>query len=331
MPRVIGDIHDDAISSSEEKILLTHEESVEALKLVNNFCIEKYNYAVRQSTDFFNTNGNALKKNIFTNFKYNHRKDDSLYWYLNMLAYNKVVDLVEANFNLLERGISNLFYQIPSQTRNALDPYNFMICAMNTGDVKKYFMQRFDQITTPLQYYQDFRGTWNRRSNTLNYSFQNTYENFSKIEGSIMNPTRKITHSCEIIYDLSNNFVAEKLGIFLSVFGLFNLSPFRRRTNTAMNHLFPKSTYYGSFAQSFPVKFLITKRMAKLYGNPVLSLVVGTYLIGMHVGQHLKDSYELKQKNPNLHSRLQQVNRDLTNSSFHISFNESAQKTAQKK
>ncbi len=330
MPKEFSDFHENAISSSEERIVLSTEESAQALSLISNYCQNQYQVFKQQSTNFFKSNGDSLGKYLFNSIRLTHHDNDSIITYMKKAGYNKVVSLVEANFNLLERGARNLVAEIPERTLSALDPYNLMICAMSTADVKKYFMQRFDQITTPIQYYQDFSGTWNRRSNSLNYSFQNAYDNFSQIDGSLTNPGKKITHSGEIIYDLTNRFVAEKLGIFLSVFGLFCLPPFRARTNMAMNHLFPKTRLYGKVAQQFPVRLLVTKKIAKLYGNPILSIMVGTYLIGMHVGQHLKDSYELKQKNPKLFERLQLMNREFSDASSHLELLESAKRTSMK-
>ena len=53
-------------------------------------------------------------------------------------------------------------------------------------------------------------------------------------------------------------------------------------------------------------------------------------LIGMHVGQHLKDSYELKQRNPRLFEKLQLMNREFSNSSMHLDFLDSVQRTSMK-
>ncbi len=330
MPKGFSDFHENAISSSEERIILTSEESAQALGLLTNYCHNQYQIFKKQSTDFFKSNGDSLSKCLFNTIRLTHHDNDSIFTYMKKAGYNKVVNVVEANFSLLEKGARNLLTEIPASTLRALDPQNLLICAMNTEDVKNYFRQRFDQITTPIQYIQDFSGTWNKRSNHLTYSFQNAYDNFSQIDGSLTNPGRKITHSGEIIYDLTNRFVAEKLGIFLSVFALFCLPPFRARTNIAMNHLFPKTRIYGRVAQQFPVRLLITKKIAKLYGNPILSIMVGTYLIGMHVGQHLKDSYELKQRNPRLFEKLQLMNREFSNSSMHLDFLDSVQRTSMK-
>ena len=211
--------------------------------------------------------------------------------------------------------ISDISKKMPSATYDALTPGNFFVLASNQHLIQEYFKQRVDQLSTPYKYYTDFRSAASNGFRGLMGASTNYLTHGKQIQGT--------QHLGKVAVDLSEDFIAEKIGIGLAVYGIFRMPSAKARTDVAFNQLFPSGTARGFAARRFPVSFFITKPLARFRGNPMLTVGVISYLMGMSIAKSIQDNLELEKKNPTIHSRLKNQNRHVVNSGFHLALGDS--------
>lgn len=253
------------------------------------------------------------------------RDDDGWRMWALKRAYNLGVDITTQYAPYALEPLKNFAYDVltrmPGKTFEALNPGRLFYLSMHHQDVQRYFSQRFDQLTTPIRYYQDPKKAFQQTMIGTSGAFQNLTGHLWQLEGGALGKTKQLGH---VIIDMTEEKGAEKLGVWMALFSLYNFVPkVRQNTNTTFDRLFPRGTVTGFYARMLPVKLLFTKPIARVVGNPLLSLTVITYLISMSIAGSLQASHELSQKHPEIHQRLTTYHRDLTNASFHLSVRES--------
>lgn len=256
-----------------------------------------------------------------------HDSDGWRLWALKK-SYNLGVDIATkyAPYALepLKNFGSEVLTRMPKRTFDALDPGRLIYLALHHQDVQRYFSQRFDQLTTPIRYYQDPKKAFQQTVIGTSGAFQNLTGHLWQLEGSAKGKTVQLGH---VMIDMTEQGVAEKLGVWMALFSMYNFIPsVRQRTNATFDQLFPRGTLRGFYGRMLPVKLLFAKPIARVKGNPLLSLVVISYLTAMSIGGSLQASEELAQKHPEMHQRLITYNRDKTNSSLHLSIRESIER-----
>ena len=110
------------------------------------------------------------------------------------------------------------------------------------------------------------------------------------------------------------------IGVALCIFSLFQVPVFKKKTTASFNYLFPQNTVRGLFGRTFPIRFIFSKPLAKVHGNPFLSFTVVSFMIAMSVAKSIRDSLELEERYPEISSRLKGYNRDRVNASLHLKF-----------
>ena len=207
--------------------------------------------------------------------------------------------------------------KIPRETFDSLNPANLLILSANYPLVQKYFAQRVDQLTTPFQYYQDFRGTFQKSIVGTKGAFANLRDHVAQLEGG---PMAKTTQFSRVIIDMAEQSIAAKVGVALALFSLYQIPSVKTRTNTSFNQLFPRNTMTGMFGRSIPIRFIFSKPLAKIHGSPVLSFAVLSYMMAMSIARTIKDSIELQREYPEIHERLETYDRAVVNAPGHLKF-----------
>lgn len=320
-------------------------------KMPKELFINTKNYAknkIISSVDYLNmkkqifkekTSPDSIQKYFIENkssYQFDHYDTDGYSTYFKKLAFNKAVDytfpLISKAICELEKFRKNVFTNVKSSTMDYLTPENLAYLWMHQPEFRKYLSQRKEQFSRLYYFYTDFRGEGKKslkKAMDMD-SFNKVYKHTSRLDGSILSPIDKLSHGTNIIYDLSVNFMAEKLGVALAMTGIWNLPPIRKKTNFTMNRLFPKDKFYGRRMQSLPVRFAITKKISRLYGNPLVFSMMVSYLISMSIAKSIQDGEKLEEIDPEIYAILKKQNREYVNSSLHFQLIESAKSTSTK-
>ncbi len=269
---------------------------------------------------------------IFQHFKTNapsylemikaqHREGDGWTLWAKKGIYNKSIDLVSGYapyaISPIQTFLGDIKKKIGKETFDSLNPATLIYLWSHYPLAQQYFAQRYDQITTPIQYYRDFRGTFNKQMFSAKGGYLNLLEHFGRLEGGPMAKTKQFGR---VILDMTEQTIAAKLGVAICIFTLFQVPTFKRKTNASFEYLFPKNTLRGFGGRLFPVKLMFSKPLAKVHGNPFLSFTVVTFMMAMSVAKSIKDSLEFEERFPDQHKRLKSYNREVVNSSLHLKY-----------
>lgn len=262
--------------------------------------------------DHFKQNAPSYLEQI----KAQHHPDDGWVTWAKKGGYNCSVDVIARYAHLAINPLQHAFHDIrkkvPRETFDALDPSHLLILSMNYPLVQRYFTQRVDQITTPYQYYCDCRTAFQKTVMGTKGALANFGDHFGQLESG--------SQFGRVVVDMAEQTIAAKIGVALAVFGIYQLPSVKARTNASFNQLFQKNTVFGLSARSIPVRFIFSKPIARVHGNPVLSFAVISYLMTMSVARTIKDSLELEEQHPDIHKRLSTYNRDVVNAPIHLKY-----------
>lgn len=268
---------------------------------------------------------------ILEHIKAQHRQDDGWVMWAHKGVYNTGVDLVAKYgylaINPVQTFLGDVARKMPKETFDALDPRHLFVLFAHHHLGQRWLAQRFDQISTPYQFYKDFQGTFQKSIIQTKGAFTNLRENIGSLDGG---PIAKSMHLSRVIIDMTEQTIAAKLGVALALFSIYQIPTFRRRTNESFNTLFPKGTVRGFWGRMVPVRFIFSKPLARLHGNPVLSLTIASYLIAVKMAKTIEDSLALKKEFPEIHGRLTELNRDVVNAPLHLNFRKTAEEVRKK-
>ena len=275
---------------------------------------------------------NHVSNPVYQHFKYKapeylkhikaeHRSDDGWITWAQKGTYNAGVDVVakyaHLAFSPIQLFLRDIAKKMPKETFDSLNPANLLVLSMHYPLVQKYFAQRVDQLTTPIQYYNDFQGSFQKSIIKTKGAFANLRGHIGELEGGPMARTVQLS---KVIVDMTEQSIAGKIGVALALFTLYQVPTFRQRTNASFNTLFPKGTMWGFFARSIPVRFIFSKPLAKIHGNPMLSFTVVTYMVAMSMAKTIQDSLTLKEKHSDIYERLQSYDREVVNAPLHLKY-----------
>ena len=265
--------------------------------------------------EHFKTHGPGYLQSI----KADHDPDDGWVRWAQKGVYNTSVDLVAKYAHLAINPIQTFLHdtakKVPKETFRALNPLQLTLLSTHHPMVQEYFAQRVDQLMTPVAYWRDFHGAFQKSVIQAKGGFQNMRSHLGALEGG---PKARAIQFKDVVIDMTEQTIAGKLGVAMAIFGLYRLPTFHQRTQTAYNSLFPRGTWRGMWGRPLPVRLMFSKPLARVVGNPVLSLTVVTYLTAMSMANAISDSLELKQKHPDVHGRLATSKRDIVRAPFHL-------------
>jgi hypothetical protein len=250
--------------------------------------------------------------------KAQHHPDDGWISWAKKGVYNSSIDMIAAYGHLAISPINNVLKDIcqkmPKETFDALNPSNLLLLSIHYPRVQRYFMQRVEQISTPYRYYCDFQGSFQQ-------SIVNTKSAFKNVRGH-SGELDSYKQFGSVIVDMAEQSIAAKIGVALALFTLFRTPQLHKRTQASFNYLFPKYTPIGLVGRAIPIRFIFSKPLARIHGNPVMSGVVISYLLAMSVARTLKDSLQLQQDYPEIYTNLQSYNREVVNAPLHLKYRE---------
>lgn len=264
---------------------------------------------------------------LITSFKAPINPDDGWRMWAVKHGFNYGIGIVSQYAHMAVDPLYTVFNDIlkktPSATFNALNPAQLLILGSNYPQVQRYFAQRFDQVSKPYQYYLDFRGEVRNALMGTPTSFAITKHHYAHSQG--------VKHLGYTVIDLAEESIAEKIGVAMAIFGVYHFpKSVRTATNASFDKLFPKNTAFGFTARSLPFRFIFSKPVARIHGNPILSVGVLTFLAAMSVAKSIQDSLTLETKRPDLFKLLQsqgKTGRELAKASWHCSFMDSSDNT----
>lgn len=257
-----------------------------------------------------------------------HQPDDGWYRWAQKGVWNASLDVVSRYAHLALSPLATFLHdtakKVPEETFIRLSPANLLVLSTHSPLVRQYFAQRVDQLTTPIQYLQDFRGTLEKQLFATRGALTNATEHARKLEGGFTDRTKQLGH---IVIDMAEQTIAGKIGVALAVFAVYRVpSSVRARTQASFDALFPRGSLRGMVGRQLPVRFLFSKPIARVAGNPVLSFAVVSYLISMSIARTISDSLELKRKHPDIHKRLASYDRDVVNAPLHLKYRDTYEK-----
>ncbi len=264
---------------------------------------------------------------LLSHIRATHHPDDGWSMWAKKGVWNASVDLVAGYAHLaispLTSFMRDVATKMPKETYDRLNPATLLVLSMHSDLVRRYFAQRVDQLTTPIQYIQDFRGTLQKQLIGTRGAFANARDHLGQLEGGPVNRTKQLG---SIIIDLAGDSIAAKIGVALAIFSVYRIPVFHARTQQKFDAMFPRKTVHGIIARQLPVRFIISRPIARVAGNPVLSSAIITYLLAMSVARTISDSLELQEKHPDIHRRLVSYDRDVVNAPFHLAIRESTKR-----
>lgn len=256
-----------------------------------------------------------------------HRDDDGWVRWAQKGAWNASIDLVARYAHLAVEPVTTFLCdtasKIPSETFDRLNPANLLVLSSNMPLVQRYFAQRVDQLTTPFQYWSDFRGTFQKQIISTRGALTNAGSHLSALDGGFADRTKQLG---EVAIDMTEQSIAGKIGVCMALFALFRAPPMARKTQASFNAMFPQGTLRGLIARPLPVRMMFSKPLARVAGNPLLSFSVVTYMMTMSIANSIRDSIQLQESHPDIHDRLTTYNRDVVNAPFHLNYRQTLAK-----
>lgn len=244
-------------------------------------------------------------------------------------AFNFGVDLVADNMvriaNAAKGFSSGVAEKMPEGTLDRLNPMHLGTLASNPELVKRYMSQRKSQILQPIDLFNDPSSFARKKLDQAKNGFWNMSDHVSSLEGGF---SGKVFHGGRAFVDFTQDKIAPAIGVGLGMYGLYNLpQKHRQRTNQAMDSMFPKKTMYGKAARFPPTKFMLTKPLARIRGNPWLSLGVLGYTVATSIGKSISDSQKLVKSDPKTFQRLQANGNEMYRSSLHLDMRNAINRT----
>ncbi len=233
-------------------------------------------------------------------------------------AYNYGVDVVANNFNLIwnvTKGYSKgVFEKVIPKTFERLDPGNILSILANPELAKRYFQQRKTQIMQPIDFYYDPAGFSKKKYQ----QYKNTFFNFKDIYFGL-DSRRRLAHGGNVAVDMSQQAIAAAMGMWLTMFGMFNLFPgARQNTKNMRDRLFPREKLYGKVMRQLPLRLMFANPISRLMGNPFLAAALFGYTMLASVGRSIRDRNELIEKSPDISRRLSESGTDMYRSGFYL-------------
>lgn len=259
--------------------------------------------------------------------KMEHKPDDWMITRAKKSVYNYGVDKVADNFEYISKQAkdfsSELGGKIVPSTLDRFNPMHATNVFIHPELARRYMAQRWQQVTQPIEFYNDPRGFANKKMGQLKNSFWNMHERYGELDGG-----NKLMHGGKAFVDYAQDKAAPIIGGVVTAFGIYNMSPFRKQTKQAMDSMFPKSTMYGQAARMLPTRLMLTNKLAKIKGNPRLTLALLGYSAVTGIGKSIADSLELQKTLPNTYNRLRANSTEMYKSSSQLDMHNSIQRTS---
>lgn len=195
---------------------------------------------------------------------------------------------------------------IPAVT-SRLDPNHLATIVNNPELSQQYVKQRTAQLMQIVDLFHDPVAFGQKKLQQANNTLSNACTLVRQLDG--------VTHGINTLVDLTQEQVAETVGVGISTFAVFNLPSVRMSTDLAFRAMFPSGTLLGTTARFLPAKFLLTKHLARLAGNPVIATGMIAYFAATAMGKSIQDSVELKEKSPDTYERLAENKTELIKAS----------------
>lgn len=247
------------------------------------------------------------------------------------MAFNYGVDVVADNMEKISHAAqgfsSGVGEKMGPGTFDRLNPAHLATLVAHPDLVKRYMSQRKTQLMQPIDFYREPKSFTKKKFAQAKNSFWNVHERVSELDGGF---TGKVSHGGRAFVDFTQEKIAPMLGVGIGTFMIYNMSQQRKKTNQAMDSMFPKSTLYGKMARFTPTKFMLTKPLARIRGNPALSLGLLAYGMATSVGKSIGDSMELQKTLPATHQRLKDSGVEMYRSSTQLDVHHSIKRTSKR-
>ncbi len=260
--------------------------------------------------------------------KLDHSQD---YWpqvKLPKMAFNLAVDVVADNSQRIAKGATGFADGVAGKmlegTLDRVNPMHLATAAMHPHLAKRYVAQQLQWMQTPFDFSRDPLGFASTKWDQAKNSLRNAHDHYASLEGGFGD---KLAHGGRALVDLTQEKLAPMIGMGMGTMALFAMPKQRKNTQMAMDRMFPKDRFYGRTARKTVPRFLFSKPIARVVGNPKLSAGLATFSFLTNMGMNISASQELSQSNRTQHGRLVENNRELVGSAGHLDLAKSIKAT----
>ncbi len=242
-------------------------------------------------------------------------------------ASGKVFDNSEMIVKGASHFLSGVSDRVVPGTKDRYDPRHIATLFTHPEMTRRYFQQRKTQFMQPLELYRDPSAFASRKKDQFRQSFGNYKDRYFEMDGGLFDKTK---HGGRVVVDSLQDKIAPAIGFGMLAFGLFNRRAQRQATNQALDRIAPKGTIRSPLLRNPATKFLMTKPIARVMGNPRLALGIIGFSVLTGMGKSIRDSMALQQRLPDTHRRLTASGRDVIGASSQLDLHESIGRTKRK-